>query len=57
MLFSKNSKTCVNAFKIFIMSFYLEAKGPKVQDLESFAKNKCCSLKILNLREYMVCSH
>jgi hypothetical protein len=38
------------------MSFYLEVKGPKVQDWEASAKNKCCSLKILNLREYAVCS-
>ncbi|MDQ0782435.1 hypothetical protein QF044_002289 [Chryseobacterium sp. W4I1] len=30
------------------MSFCLETKGPKIQDLEPSAKNEICSLKTLN---------
>jgi len=34
------------------MSFCLENKRTKNSRLKSFAKNKFCSLKILNLREF-----
>jgi hypothetical protein len=34
--------------------FCLETKETKVQDLDLFAKNNSCSLKILNLREFII---
>ena len=34
--------------------FCLETKETKIQDLDLFAKNKSCSLKILNLREFII---
>jgi hypothetical protein len=34
--------------------FCLETKETKIQDLKLFAKNKSCSLKILNLREFTI---
>ncbi len=40
----------------FICSFCLEAKEPKIQDLETPAKNQLYALKILNLRELGVYS-
>ncbi len=41
---------------MFLLSnfFCPETKETKVQDLDLSAKNKCCSLKILNLREFII---
>ncbi len=41
---------------MFLLStfFCLETKETKIQDLDLSAKNKCCSLKILNLREFII---
>ncbi len=40
----------------FICSFCLEAKEPKIQDLETPAKNNLYALKILNSRETNISS-
>lgn len=37
-----------------VCSFCLEAKEPKIQDLETPAKNNLYSLKILNSRELCI---
>jgi len=34
--------------------FCLETKETKIQDLDLSAKNKFCSLKLLNLREIII---
>ncbi|KIC62557.1 hypothetical protein RM51_11880 [Chryseobacterium taiwanense] len=39
----------------FIDFFCLKTKETKIQDLETPTKNKFCSLKILNSREFKIC--
>ncbi len=48
-------KSYIMTSQIFCFNFFcLETKETKVQDLDLYAKNKSCSLKILNLREVTI---